>query len=151
MSAATRFRWVSSCALVATVSAVAASAAAEDRVEVGSVRPLLLAAIANGEAHGVLNNEHVAERLKAFRTSEPLQVDIKKVRDLPEAGCKRLEVTTTLRKAYPDARGMALMTAEEKVRTRNGTIPQDIRFAYQISYCANGKFPKSSKKPEDDE
>lgn len=151
MSTATRSRWASSCALLATVSVVAASAAAEDRVEVGSIRPLLLAAIANGEAHGVLNNDHVVEALKLFRTSEPPLIDIRKVRDLPEAGCKRLEVTTTLRKAYPDARGMALMTTEEKVRTRNGTIPQDVSFAYQISYCANGKFPKSSKKPEDDE
>ncbi len=151
MSAATRSRGVSSYALLATVTALAASAAAEDRVEVGSIRPLLLAAIANGEAHGALNNDHVGEVLKLFRTSEPPLVDVRKVRDLPEAGCKRLEVATTLRKAYPDARGMALMTTEEKVRTRNGTVPQDVTFAYQISFCSNGKFPKSSKKPEDDE
>lgn len=135
--------------VVACGSAIAGSA---ERLEVTSIRSLLLAAISNGEAHGVLNNDHVAETVKLFRTTEPLEIDVKRVRDLPEPGCKRLEVTTTLRKAYPDARGISVMTAEEKVRTKNGTIPQDVSFKYQISFCSNGKFPKAAKDlKEDDE
>ncbi len=138
--------------LLLALAGPSAAGGVPERVEVTSIRGLLLAAIANGEAHGVLNNEHVAQTLKMFRTTEPLEIDVKRVGDLPEAGCKRLEVATMLRKAYPDARGMAVMTPDEKIRTKNGTLPQDVSFKYQISFCSNGKFPKSAKgKGEDEE
>ncbi len=66
------------------------------------------------------------------------------VRDLKESGCKRLEVTTTQRGVYPDERAIKLMSDEERRATRNGTIAQDIRFTYQISYCRSGRFPKEA-------
>lgn len=120
-----------------------------DRVEVGSIRPLLIAAIEKGEAHGILVGENVQTVQTLFRTKEPMLVDVKSIRPLPESGCKRLQVTTALKGALPDERGLKVMTQEERIRTKNGTIPQDIQFAYQISFCRNGKFPKPPK--EDDE
>ncbi len=131
------------------ISGVAFAAELLDRVEVGSIRPLLIVAIENGEAHGILVGENVQTVQNLFRTKEPMLVDVKSIRSLPESGCKRLQVTTTLKGALPDERGLKVMTQEERIRTKNGTIPQDIQFAYQISFCRNGKFPKPPK--ENDE
>lgn len=126
------------------VSAMSGTVLAVDRVEVSSVRPLFIAAIENGEAHGKLTGENAQFMTNMFKTREPMEVDVKAVRDLPESGCKRLEVTTTQRGVYPDERGIQLMTEAERRATRNGTIAQDIKFAYQISYCRSGRFPKQA-------
>lgn len=127
-----------------TLAAVPGQALAVDRVEVSSVRPLFIAAIENGESHGVLTGESAQFMTNMFKTREPMEVDVKAVRDLPESGCKRLEVTTTQRGVYPDERGLKLMTEEERRATRNGTVAQDIKFIYQISYCRGGRFPKQA-------
>lgn len=119
-------------------------APAADRVEVTTVRPLFIAAIENGESHGLLTGQSQQFMTNLFKTREPMEIDVKAIRDLPEAGCKRLEVTTLQRNAYPDERGMKLMTEEERRATKNGTIAQDIRFTYQISYCRSGRFPKQA-------
>lgn len=126
------------------VSTMSGTVLAVDRVEVSSVRPLFIAAIENGEAHGKLTGENAQFMTNMFKTREPMEVDVKAVRDLKEAGCKRLEVTTTQRGVYPDERGIQLMTEAERRATRNGTIAQDIKFAYQISYCRSGRFPKQA-------
>ena len=133
-----------------TLGASAAEADGIGRVEVTSVRPLLIAAIENGEAHGTLAGENVDTVRRLFRTQEPMFVDVKAIRELGELGCKRLQVTTTLKGAYPDERGLKVMTEQERIRTKNGTLPQDVQFAYQISFCRNGKFPKSAQAKEDD-
>ncbi len=128
--------------MVAT--ALPGQALAVDRVEVSSVRPLFLAAIENGESHGTLSGESALFMANTFKTREPMEVDVKVVRDLPEPGCKRLEVSTTQRGVYPDERGLKLMSDEERRASRSGTVAQDIRFVYQISYCRGGRFPKDS-------
>ena len=129
--------------MLAALMALDASAA--DRVEGSSVRPLFIAAIENGESHGVLTGQSQQFMTNMFKTREPMEIDVKAVRDLPEAGCKRLEVTTLQRNAYPDERGLKLMTEEERRATKNGTIAQDIKFTYQISYCRSGRFPKQPR------
>ncbi len=126
------------------VAAISGQASALDRVEVSSVRPLFIAAIENGESHGILTGENAQFMANMFKTREPMEVDVRAVRDLPEAGCKRLEVTTTQRGVYPDERALKLMSDEERRLTKNGTIAQDIKFAYQISYCRGGRFPKQA-------
>ncbi len=129
---------------VMVVAAIPAQALAVDRVDVSSVRPLFIAAIENGESHGILTGQNAQFMANTFKTREPMEVDVKVVRDLPEAGCKRLEVTTTQRGVYPDERGLQLMSDEERRATRNGTVAQDIKFVYQISYCRGGRFPKQA-------
>lgn len=131
-------------ALQLALAAVPGEALAVDRVEVSSVRPLFIAAIENGESHGVLTGESALAMTKMFKTREPMEVDVRAVRDLPESGCKRLEVTTLQRGVYPDERGLKLMTVEERRATNNGTVAQDIKFIYQISYCRSGRFPKEA-------
>ena len=127
-----------------SLAAMSGQAIAADRVEVSSVRPLFIAAIENGESRGILTGESAQFMANMFKTREPMEVDVKAVRDLPESGCKRLEVTTMQRGVYPDERGLKLMTEEERRATRNGTVAQDIRFVYQISYCRGGRFPKQA-------
>lgn len=117
---------------------------AVERVEVTSVRPLFLAAIERGEAHGFITGKSTEVMTGMFKTREPMEVDVKAVRDLPETGCKRLEVTTLQRGAYPDERGLKLMTEEQRRASKNGTVPQDIKFTYQISYCRGGRFPRQA-------
>jgi hypothetical protein len=131
-------------ALQMTLAAIPGQALALDRVDVSSVRPLFIAAIENGESHGILSGESALFMASMFKTREPMEVDVKAVRDLPEAGCKRLEVTTTQRGVYPDERALKLMSDEERRATRNGTVAQDIKFTYQISYCRGGRFPKQA-------
>ena len=127
------------------VAAIPGQALALDRVEVSSVRPLFITAIENGESHGILTGENAQFMANMFKTREPMEVDVKAVRDLKESGCKRLEVTTTQRGVYPDERALKLMSDEERRVTRNGTIAQDIKFTYQISYCRSGRFPKQAE------
>lgn len=127
------------------VAGIPGQALALDRVEVSSVRPLFIAAIENGESHGILTGENAQFMANMFKTREPMEVDVKAVRDLKESGCKRLEVTTTQRGVYPDERAIQLMTEAERLATRNGTIAQDIKFTYQISYCRSGRFPKQAE------
>ncbi len=126
------------------VAGIPGNASALDRVDVSSVRPLFIAAIENGESHGILTGENAQFMANMFKTREPMEVDVKVVRDLKESGCKRLEVTTTQRGVYPDERAIKLMSEEERRTTRNGTVAQDIKFAYQISYCRGGRFPKTT-------
>lgn len=126
------------------MAAIAGQASALERVEVSSVRPLFIAAIENGESHGILTGENAQFMANMFKTREPMEVDVKAVRDLKESGCKRLEVTTTQRGVYPDARAIQLMSEAERRATQNGTIAQDIKFTYQISYCRSGRFPKEA-------
>ncbi len=129
---------------VIVVAAVPGPAWAVERVEVSSVRPLFIVAIENGESHGLLTGESAQFMTNMFKTHEPMEVDVKAVRDLPESGCKRLEVTTLQRGVYPDERGLKLMSEEERRATKNGTVAQDIKFTYQISYCRGGRFPKQA-------
>ncbi len=129
---------------VIVVAAVPGPAWAVERVEVSSVRPLFIAAIENGESHGLLTGESAQFMTNMFKTREPMEVDVKAVRALSESGCKRLEVTTLQRGVYPDERGLKLMSEEERRATKNGTVAQDIKFTYQISYCRGGRFPKQA-------
>jgi hypothetical protein len=124
-----------------------APALAVEREAVSSIRPLLLAAIDKGEAHGVLTGSAAQFMTRMFKTEQPMEVDVAALHDLAQAGCKRLQVTTTQKGVVPDARALSLLSAQERQASQGGTIPQDIRFAYQISFCRNGTFPTRGGKP----
>ena len=109
--------------LVVLASAVPAVQAGE-RTPVTSIRPLLVAAIEHGMARGVIVGEAAAYVRKQFDTTAPIEIDVKWLHALHQAGCSRLEVTT---------RQLAV--------SENGKR-EDKELLYEVSYCRDGTFPE---------
>lgn len=109
-------------------------ACATDRMPIKDVRPLLVAAInsPSGVAQGVMVGEVVEVMLKRMGSANPIEVDVKTLHDLPQAGCKRLEVIT---------RQKAVIEPGKK-------LPEDKFLSYKINFCANGRFPDQAIEPE---
>lgn len=96
------------------------------RQPVDTIKPLLLGAIKYGESHGVLVGE-TADRLhKAYKSAEPILVDVKAVSALPQKGCKRLIVTIK----------------QDKVIEKGSKEPKAKEKTYKIAFCENGDFPE---------
>jgi hypothetical protein len=100
-----------------------AVAAAIERIAVSEIKPLLMRAANRALPrrpgwHG--------RRLRAaqVRHDAPIEIDVRTLRALPQAGCGRLEVTTRQR---------AVLVAGQA---------QDQELVYQLSYCADGRFPE---------
>ena len=102
----------------------ASPATAVERIAVTEIKPLLMWAAERGEAHGVLTGTGAAYLQRRFDTASPIEVDVKRLRALPQVGCGRLEVTTRQR----------------AVRV-NGNR-EDQEFTYQLNFCADGRFPQ---------
>jgi len=102
------------------------AAAPAERVPVTTLRPLLIAALAHGAAHGTLVGEAVPFMKQHFGSAAPIEIDVRPLRPLPQPGCQRLEVTTRQR----------------AVIDRKTARAQDAELIYQISYCRNGDFPQ---------
>jgi hypothetical protein len=94
------------------------------RTEVTEIKPLLIRAIELGSAHGVLVGEAATYVRQKFDSSTPIEIDVRSLYALPEAGCSRLEVTT---------RQKAVL---EKTKR------DDKELIYQVSYCRDGRFPE---------
>jgi len=90
------------------------------RTQVTEIKPLLIRAIEQGSAHGVLVNEAATYVRQKFDSSTPIEID---VRALPQPGCSRLEVTTRQKDVL------------EKTKR------SDKELIYQVSYCRDGRFP----------
>ena len=101
-----------------------AVAAAIERIAVSEIKPLLMRAAERGEAYGVLGGTGAGYVQRRFDTTSPIEIDVRRVRALPQAGCGRLEVTTRQR---------AVLVAGQR---------QDQELVYQLSYCADGRFPE---------
>lgn len=99
-------------------------AAAIERTAVGEIKPLLMRAAERGEAHGVLGGTGAAYVQRRFDTTNPIEIDVRRLRALPQAGCGRLEVTTRQRDALVDGKR------------------KDQELVYQLSFCADGRFPE---------
>ena len=54
----------------------------------------------------------------------PVEIDVRRLRALPQAGCSRLEVTTRQRAVLVDGQR------------------RDQQLVYQLSFCADGRFPE---------
>lgn len=104
------------------------AAAPSERVPVTTLRPLLVAALAHGTAHGTLVGEVVPFMTQHFGSAAPIEIDVRTLHPLPQPGCQRLEVTTTQRAVIDPKSARA----------------QDAKLVYQISYCRNGDFPAGS-------
>lgn len=110
---------------VLTCLALAQSASAQplSRTEVTEIKPLLLRAIDQGAAHGVLVGESATYLRQKFDARSPIEIDVQALHPLPQPGCSRLEVKTRQKDVL------------EK------TQRSDKELVYQVSYCRDGRFP----------
>lgn len=97
-----------------------------------SIRPLLLDAIKNGQAHGEMGGQVREAFARMFGSTAPILVIVERLEELATSGCYRLRVTTTQAGIYE---------FDPKTRVRSLT-PADQRLSYKVSYCANGHFPE---------
>jgi hypothetical protein len=100
---------------------------AAERVPVTSIKPLLVAAIDHGEAHGELVGEAATFMRERFSSTAAIEIDVKAIAALTDPACKRLEITT---------RQEAVIEAVKGPPTRK-------EFVYQLSYCRDGRLPDS--------
>ena len=102
----------------------ASAATAVERIAVTEIKPLLMRAATQCEAHGVLTGTGAAYLQRKFDTTSPIEVDVKRLRALPQVGCGRLEVTTRQR----------------AVLVNGNRADQEL--AFQLNFCADGRFPE---------
>ena len=102
----------------------ASPASAVERIAVTEIKPLLMRAAERGEAHGVLTGTGAVYLQRRFDTTSPIEVDVKRLRALPQIGCGRLEVTTRQR----------------AVLVNGNRADQEL--TYQLNFCADGRFPE---------
>ena len=125
-------------ACVALVCIMASAASAEptsSREPVQSLRPLLIAAVGQGEAHGVLVGPAADAIASQFASREPIEVDVTTVGSLPTPGCKRLQVQTR------QAQVMDRQRATKPGESGKPLPPKPMLLRYDISFCADGTFP----------
>lgn len=101
-----------------------ASANPSARIQVSDIKPLLIRAIDQGAAQGVLVGEAAAYVRQKFESNAPVEMDVRTLYALPQPGCSRLEVTTRQKDVLEKA--------------KRG----DTELTYQVSYCRDGRFPE---------
>ena len=94
------------------------------RQAVSDLKPLLARAAAEGSARGTLTSPGAQAIARRFQTDAPIEIDVRRIQRLPQPGCGRLEVTTRQRDV-----------------TQAGKRG-DQEMVYQLSYCADGRFPE---------
>ena len=104
-----------------------------ERQPVTTVKPLLVIAIDQGEAHGVLVGSTTQYIAQTFKSSAPIEIDVKTVRALGETGCARLAVITS-QDAVVDFN-----------REKRETRPARNSFTYQFNYCRDGRTPQTNE------
>ena len=123
----------SSFAAIALLALTASNLDAVDRQAVTTVRPLLVTAIDQGEAHGVLVGQAAQYIAQTFKSTAPIEIDVKTVQALGEPGCKRLAVTTS-------QDGVLDFNREQR-----DTKPARMAFIYQLNYCRDGRTPQTNE------
>ena len=94
------------------------------RIQVSDIKPLLIRAIDQGSAQGVLVGEAASYVRQKFESSAPIEIDVRTLYALPQPGCSRLEVTTRQKDVLEKA--------------KRG----DKELVYQVSYCRDARFPE---------
>ena len=123
--------------LVATAllsSPRAADTLAIERQRVTDIKPLLLAALDRGEAHGVLVGEAAQWTAQYFKTAAPIEIDVRTVKPLPRPGCMRLAITTTQDGVWDYNRELRASAPERKA------------FTWMVNYCRDGGLPTEEGK-----
>ena len=99
------------------------------RIDVTDLKPLLTQAISLGSAHGRLIGPGAEYIQRRFGSSEPIEVDVQRLRQEAQSGCARLRVTTR-------QRGLSGPPSDSS-RSEAGEL------AYQISFCSNGQLTEA--------
>jgi hypothetical protein len=116
--------------LICFVSTVQAA----ERRPVDGIKPLLIEAVTNGEAHGYLVGEAGAKLKETFKTDYPMEIDIHTIAELPEAGCKRVRVASKQRGVVePKVKGLKQVDG-----------PDDKTMVFDMNFCEDGSFPKEA-------
>lgn len=112
----------------------AADMPASERLKVTDIKPLLVTALDRGEAHGVLVGEAAQWTAQHFKTSAPIEIDVKTVKPHSRPGCMRLAITT----------------AQDGVwdfnRKERATAPERKAFTWMVNYCRDGSLPSEEPK-----
>ena len=120
-------------AAITLLAFTASNVDAVDRQAVTTVKPLLVTAIDQGEAHGVLVGQAAQYIAQTFKSAAPIEIDVKTVQALGEPGCKRLAVTTA-------QDGVVDFNRESR-----DTKPARMAFTYQLNYCRDGRMPQAKE------
>jgi hypothetical protein len=110
------------------------NASAVERIGVTDIKPLLVAALDRGEAHGVLVGEPAQWIAQHFRTNAPIEIDVKTVKALSRPGCMRLAITTA-------QDGVWDYNREQRARE-----PERKAFTWMVNYCRDGSLPDAEAK-----
>ena len=114
-------------ALVAAATATSGAGAPAARLQVSELRPLLVQALEHGSAQGVLVGVGLDYIRRRFDSAAPIEIDVRTLHALPQAGCSRLEIVTQQRDVLE-----AGHRHEKSLK-------------YQISFCRDGRFPESGR------
>ena len=114
-------------AAITLIAFIASDVDAVDRQAVTTIKPLLVTALDQGEAHGVLVGQAAQYIAQTFKSTAPIEIDVKTVRPLEGPGCKRLAVTTSQDNVV------------DFNRERRDTKPARTAFTYQLNYCRDGR------------
>lgn len=131
----------------ACLPAIAAAA----REPVQSIQPLLIGAIQQGQAQGVLIGPAADAIAMHFASRAPILVDVTVIAGLATPGCKRLSVETRQDQVVDRARSATAGKPGQPLQAK------PMRLQYDISFCENGTFapsirpatPASTGKPAD--
>ena len=123
----------SSFAAITLLALTVSNVGAADRQAVTTVKPLLVTALDQGEAHGVLVGQAAQYIAQTFKGAAPIEIDVKTVQPLGEPGCKRLAVTTS-------QDGVVDFNREER-----DAKPARNSFTYQLNYCRDGRTPQAKE------
>ncbi len=93
------------------------------RTPVFGIKPLLIRAIEQGAAHGVLVGDAATYVRQKFDAKESIKIDVRTLHTLPQPDCSRLEVTTRQQDVLQH------------------TQRSDQAVTYLVSYCRDGRFP----------
>lgn len=111
--------------ILAAAILIAQPVSAQHRQPVESIKPLLLAAITQGKAHGLLQGPTAKLMRERFGATSPIEVDVVRLRPHVMPGCHRLSVKTT------------------QAGVREGKGPaKEMVLAYEVNFCKNGQFPE---------
>ena len=120
-------------AAITLLALTASNVDAIERQAVTTVKPLLVTALDQGEAHGVLVGQAAQYIAQTFKSTAPIEIDVNTVQPLGEPGCKRLAVTTS-------QDGVVDFNRE-----RRDTKPARMAFTYQLNYCRDGRTPQTKE------
>jgi hypothetical protein len=109
--------------LLALIASRGVEAQPSARIQVADIKPLLLRAIEQGSAQGVLVGVAAAYTQRKFGSTAAIEIDVRRLQALPKPGCARLEVTTH----------------QKDVVERGQKVNREL--VYQVSYCRDGNVP----------